>query len=182
MYAIFANDTLSRCHQMIFQEVIIISRNLKLFNTLTTRLYKQVHIRNDLEHCRLCRFRSVNGMQNFTADRRDQNASSPISRIAADFASSLVESDPADSLRQQDQAKKQANSRSRTLLTKEQVIEIFEHKTTLPSADRLTAPSIDLARKYHVSSKTIRDIWNGRSWNGITRNILKQVPRLFVDC
>jgi Flp pilus assembly protein TadB len=58
--------------------------------------------------------------------------------------------------------------RTRSILIKEQVIEIFEHKKTLSGSERITSVSISLARKYHVSSKTIRDIWNRRSWQRTT--------------
>ena len=49
------------------------------------------------------------------------------------------------------------------VLSKQDAMEIFKMKQHLGS-EHLTAPSIALARKYNVSSKTIRDIWNGRSW------------------
>ena len=65
--------------------------------------------------------------------------------------------------------------RARTILSQEQVREIFEFKKTLRTSERTTVPSINLARKYHVSSKTIRDIWSGRSWVEITRSMGEQV-------
>jgi hypothetical protein len=109
----------------------------------------------------------------------DQGAQISVSCAGgADLASSLVEADPEESLRlYKHPSHKERKCRSRTILSKEQVIEIFEHKPSMESADRFTAPSVDLARKYHVSSKTIRDIWNGRSWNGTTRPLQKQVQR-----
>ena len=60
---------------------------------------------------------------------------------------------------------KDANSdlRPRAVLTKEQAMEIFEHKKNLGNQS-LTATSIELANKYNVNSKTVRDIWSGRSW------------------
>lgn len=53
--------------------------------------------------------------------------------------------------------------RPRAVLSKEQAIEIFEYKKKLGNHS-LTATSIELANKYNVNSKTIRDIWSGRSW------------------
>jgi hypothetical protein len=53
--------------------------------------------------------------------------------------------------------------RSRAVLSKEQAIEIFRYKTNLGNKS-MTATSIALANKYNVNSKTIRDIWSGRSW------------------
>jgi hypothetical protein len=100
------------------------------------------------------------------------------SRRSADFVSSSVDAETdSNGLSQHEiPSTKQAKSRPRTILSRDQVIEIFEHKTSLKPSERLTGPSIDLARKYHVSSKTIRDIWSGRSWHETTRNLGKQVP------
>ena len=53
--------------------------------------------------------------------------------------------------------------RSRSVLTKEQAIEIFEYKKKRGDQS-VTATSNELASKYNVNSKTIRDIWSGRSW------------------
>jgi hypothetical protein len=47
--------------------------------------------------------------------------------------------------------------KTRTVLTKEDVLTIFQNKTKTPSATQL-------ARDYRVSEKTIRDIWTGRTW------------------
>jgi hypothetical protein len=77
---------------------------------------------------------------------------------------------------QSQRVSKQFKSRPRTILSREQVLEIYEHKKSMGSASRTTAPSADLARKYHVSSKTIRDIWNGRCWQETTLHLRKQVP------
>ena len=72
-------------------------------------------------------------------------------------------------------AARQQKSRPRTILSSEQVIEIFEQKKSMVRTSRTTAPSADLARKYHVSSKTIRDIWNGRCWQETTKPLRRQV-------
>ena len=60
--------------------------------------------------------------------------------------------------------------RSKVTLNEEQAREIFKYKnhTTFPSPNSL---SIFLANKYQVSSKAIRDIWNGRSWLGATSDL-----------
>ena len=76
---------------------------------------------------------------------------------------------------QSPQAVRPQKSRPRTILSREQVIEIYEHKKTLLTTAKTTAPSTDLARKYHVSSKTIRDIWNGRCWQETTMHLRKRV-------
>ena len=52
---------------------------------------------------------------------------------------------------------------TRTVLTKEQAIEIFGYKQKI-GEQSVTATSNELASKYNVNSKTIRDIWSGRSW------------------
>ncbi len=58
---------------------------------------------------------------------------------------------------------KKQEVRQRAVLSKEQAIEIFRYKTNLGNQS-MTATSIALANKYNVNSKTIRDIWSGRSW------------------
>ena len=56
------------------------------------------------------------------------------------------------------------SAKSRRVLTKEQVMDIFRLSTVRSSdAKRPTATSV--ARKYSVSEKTIRDIWRGRTWH-----------------
>jgi hypothetical protein len=54
-------------------------------------------------------------------------------------------------------------SKQRNALSPEQAAEIFQYKGKHDfTSDH--AASIHLAKKYHVSSKAIRDIWSGRSW------------------
>ena len=53
--------------------------------------------------------------------------------------------------------------RQRLVLTKEQAVEIFRLKGIHGFPTSHSASS-HLATKYKVSSKSIRDIWNGRSW------------------
>ena len=57
-------------------------------------------------------------------------------------------------------------SRPRSILTAEQVIEIFEYKKTRCSSVQYISgkETIALAKKYAVSEKAIRDIWTGRTW------------------
>jgi hypothetical protein len=124
------------------------------------------------------KFQVVEAMQpkSITAKELVDEHCESSSVIVADLASSLLRTGPEDSIEQCTlPSNKHTKCRPRTILSKEQVIEIFERKPSPGSDDRMTAPSILLSRKYHVSSKTIRDIWNGRSWNGTTRPLQKQV-------
>ena len=50
-----------------------------------------------------------------------------------------------------------SNSRSRSILNKNQVISIFSCKSKIKCA-------AELARIFGVNAKTIRDIWKGRTW------------------
>ena len=59
------------------------------------------------------------------------------------------------------------------MLTSQQAVEIFKAR---PLGDSLTKPSITLSERYHVSPKTIRDIWNGRSWYKETYMLDKDKP------
>jgi hypothetical protein len=54
-------------------------------------------------------------------------------------------------------------SRQRTVLTREQARDIFKLKCE-HGYQSLHSASVQLARRYRVSSKAIRDIWKGRSW------------------
>mmetsp|Transcript_11864 Transcript_11864/g.25473 ORF Transcript_11864/g.25473 Transcript_11864/m.25473 type:complete len:253 (-) Transcript_11864:321-1079(-) len=58
-------------------------------------------------------------------------------------------------------------SRQRIVLSKQQAVEIFRLKSChgFPTSH---AASAHLANVYKVSSKSIRDIWNGRSWLNAT--------------
>ena len=67
---------------------------------------------------------------------------------------------------------------SRAVLTKQQAIEIFALKRDLQNQS-LTAMSVELADKYNVNSKTIRDIWSGRSWLEATLPQWRQASNLF---
>ncbi len=69
--------------------------------------------------------------------------------------------------------------RPRAVLSKEQAIEIFRCKNSLGNQS-MTATSIVLANKYNVNSKTIRDIWSGRSWFETTFPQRQQV-RLYMQ-
>ncbi len=53
--------------------------------------------------------------------------------------------------------------KTRAKLSVEQVIEIFSIKDTLPASS-----AADIARRFGVSDKTVRDIWSGRTWCGET--------------
>ena len=59
--------------------------------------------------------------------------------------------------------------RQGTVLTRQQAEEIFRAKSDLYHGfSNSHAASVNLASKYNVSSKTIRDIWKGRSWLNVT--------------
>ena len=60
------------------------------------------------------------------------------------------------------------------ILTNEQVIEIFllQLDTSALPLPLPGSPSARLAQKYHVSPKTIRDIWSGRTWTNVTAPII----------
>jgi hypothetical protein len=54
-------------------------------------------------------------------------------------------------------------AKQRNTLSPQQAAEIFQYKGKHDFASDHAASS-HLARKYHVSSKAVRDIWSGRSW------------------
>ena len=55
-------------------------------------------------------------------------------------------------------------AKPRTVLTKEQAIEIFR----LLSPGRSKPTAVSIAKHFGVSEKAIRDIWNGRTWHEAT--------------
>ena len=65
-------------------------------------------------------------------------------------------------------------TRAPKILSNSQVIEIFELKSS-PSTVRNTRkgwiPSSALAKRFGVTSKTIRDIWMGRTWYRVTHHL-----------
>ena len=75
------------------------------------------------------------------------------------------------------------------MLTKQQVVEIYKHK--LATLAHLSNPENQissirgkcgpLSRVYGVSSRTIRDIWNRRTWGYATHHLwMEEEPRLSV--
>jgi hypothetical protein len=53
------------------------------------------------------------------------------------------------------------------LLNQDQAREIFSHRPQKSDVEKLSKSSIlsqQLAERFGVTSKTIRDIWNGRTW------------------
>ena len=66
--------------------------------------------------------------------------------------------------------------RYRVILTKEAAREIFCQKN-IHSNESPNQASIRLAVLYHVSSKSVRDIWNGRSWLGATYDLWREEER-----
>ena len=74
-----------------------------------------------------------------------------------------------------------ATNHRKIILTAEQAVEIYKSK---PSASSLTgiskthrtrtSPSRTLAAEYGVSSKTIRDIWNRKTWGASTLHVFER--------
>mmetsp|Transcript_21189 Transcript_21189/g.58389 ORF Transcript_21189/g.58389 Transcript_21189/m.58389 type:complete len:183 (-) Transcript_21189:442-990(-) len=60
--------------------------------------------------------------------------------------------------------------RTRCVLTEQQVKDIYMLKATHGHKNRHAA-SVVLGKEYQVSSKTIRDIWNGRRWFKTTEDL-----------
>jgi len=67
------------------------------------------------------------------------------------------------------QANKQVSNRSKSVLSQETAIEIFLERD-VTCLDRF-AKCHEVALKYGVSPKTIRDIWNGRTWSRATQTL-----------
>ena len=64
--------------------------------------------------------------------------------------------------------------RSHRILTEKQAKEIYRfHLISLesPPVKVSGSPSAQLAALYHVSPKTIRDIWSGRTWTDATSHV-----------
>mmetsp|Transcript_11188 Transcript_11188/g.31128 ORF Transcript_11188/g.31128 Transcript_11188/m.31128 type:complete len:119 (-) Transcript_11188:81-437(-) len=54
-------------------------------------------------------------------------------------------------------------NRSRSVLTREQVIEIYAMREVVKKDS-----ACKVAKKYGVCEKAVRDIWNGRTWGKLT--------------
>jgi hypothetical protein len=65
--------------------------------------------------------------------------------------------------------------KTRSVLTADQAVQIFQAR---PIEKSVTHASIELAEKYSVSPKTVRDIWSGRSWYKETYIFDKTKPPL----
>mmetsp|Transcript_3419 Transcript_3419/g.9785 ORF Transcript_3419/g.9785 Transcript_3419/m.9785 type:complete len:138 (+) Transcript_3419:56-469(+) len=64
--------------------------------------------------------------------------------------------------------------RLHTSLTREQALEIFRFKVLKEQEGNFEInrdDRVSLATKFHVTEKTIRDIWNGRTWKHDTMKI-----------
>mmetsp|Transcript_42666 Transcript_42666/g.114216 ORF Transcript_42666/g.114216 Transcript_42666/m.114216 type:complete len:223 (-) Transcript_42666:98-766(-) len=68
------------------------------------------------------------------------------------------------------------SSKSRSVLTAEQAREIFAMKYVKSASKRKSVCNF-LALKYDVCSKTIRDVWKGRSWLSATFDMWNVVER-----
>ena len=65
--------------------------------------------------------------------------------------------------------KQQGSNKSKSVLSQETAIEIFLERD-VTCLDRI-ARCHEVALKYGVSPKTIRDIWNGRTWSRATQTL-----------
>mmetsp|Transcript_68355 Transcript_68355/g.182370 ORF Transcript_68355/g.182370 Transcript_68355/m.182370 type:complete len:188 (+) Transcript_68355:212-775(+) len=80
---------------------------------------------------------------------------------------------------------------AKVVLDSKKAAEIFMHKAACDeeepefrnqnSNSRLRSPSAKLALRYGVSAKTIRDIWNRKTWIGATEGIAN-FPETLHDC
>ena len=68
---------------------------------------------------------------------------------------------------------------ARSILTADKAIEIFKAR---PRGKLVTPASILLAGVYDVSSKTIRDIWTGRSWYKVTYPTMTPRHPYLISC
>ena len=69
------------------------------------------------------------------------------------------------------------------ILTPQLAVEIYLHKLELENpkepnsfsdaASLLKGHSVPVSKKYNVSAKTIRDIWNRRTWTFVTDAVLR---------
>ena len=85
------------------------------------------------------------------------------------------------------QLEESSRFRPRALLTELQAIEIYKlrkakQKCVVRTVDnaRITVSAADLAKKFNVSPKTIRDIWNRRTWTQETRHLWTEDERPLV--
>jgi hypothetical protein len=65
--------------------------------------------------------------------------------------------------------------KAHAVLTKEQAINIFLEKYISGNFPSQAQKCLALASSYGISSKTVRDIWCGRSWLEVTFDIWGQV-------
>ena len=75
----------------------------------------------------------------------------------------------------------------RAILTGEQAIEIYQYQRTRPMRFKfdatLTGKASAVAEKYHISPKTVRDIWNRRTWTTETQHLWStdEIPKIRKD-
>jgi hypothetical protein len=74
--------------------------------------------------------------------------------------------------------------KNRVILNRDLAVEIYKHKLSLikprsfescfqGEQSKLRGASIKLASKYGVSAKTVRDVWNHKSWVAATYHLWK---------
>jgi hypothetical protein len=64
------------------------------------------------------------------------------------------------------------NSKTRAALTEEQAIEIFKVRLQNETTTCGRVKAVTVANMYGVNEKTVRDIWNGRTWKKQTDSLL----------
>ena len=74
------------------------------------------------------------------------------------------------------------SKKSKIVLTPQLAVEIYLHKLALEGLDSskmLKGRSVPVSKRYNVSAKTIRDIWNRKTWAFATEIVWKD-KRLHV--
>jgi hypothetical protein len=92
-------------------------------------------------------------------------------RYASDLDAIITNEEEKLSLHQ---TTRRSKNRGRAILTNEQAREIFRSKPTPVCRNRTQAGT--LSKMYGISEKTIRDIWNGRTWYRATCNLDQTNP------
>ena len=72
--------------------------------------------------------------------------------------------------------------RPRALLTEIQAIEIYKCRRNKMATESISMSTATLAKKYAVSPKTIRDIWNRRTWTQETRHLWTDDEHAMIRC
>ena len=76
-----------------------------------------------------------------------------------------------------------AERKSKVVLTPQLAVEIYLHKLALENSGNIASSfdpskllkgrSVPISKKYNVSAKTIRDVWNRKTWAFATEKVIK---------